>query len=138
MLFLLPIQVYPEIAMVYPLIFKQFDQNSKKKEESEEDIIEKHVDAGDTEGDVRDRLDYRLIGYWLVLLGLLRCLIAFCSSCFADRIGIFTFGVEILFLCNELLRVESVLLHRTMAMILECVVMIIICMAAKLPECVSA
>ena len=71
----------------------------------------------------------------MVLLGLLRCLMAFCYSCMADRIGIFTFLAEILLLCNELLRVESTMLHRTMAVILECVVMILIYMATKLPEC---
>ena len=129
MLFLLPIEIYPDITMLYARIFRQFELLEKKNDDPECDEEKK-------EDDIRDRLDYRLIGYWLVFLGILRCMVAFCSSCLADRIGMFTFGVEILVLCNELLRMESVLLHKTMAIIFECVVMIIIYMATKLPECV--
>jgi len=130
MLFLLPMEIYSEISMLYPRTFRQFELIERKKDDAECNEETKK------EEDVRDRLDYRLLGYWLVFLGIMRCMVAFCSSCLADRIGIFTFGVEILVLCNELLRLESVLLHRTMAIIFECVAMIIIHMAFKLPECV--
>ena len=79
---------------------------------------------------------YRLLAYLLVGLGLIRALTAFHWGCGYIHLGLATSLGEIAFLSHELLRYDSLLLHRAMAFMLLNVVLSIVYIANALPYCV--
>ena len=81
-------------------------------------------------------IGYRLLAYLLVGLGLIRALTAFHWGCGYIHLGLATSLGEIAFLSHELLRYESLLLHRAMAFMLLNVVLSIVYIANALPYCV--
>jgi hypothetical protein len=80
-------------------------------------------------------LAFRMLAYLLVLVGLCRFITCFHWGCGYILLGLTTCLSEIAMLCHELLRYESLLLHRTMAVFLCNVAVSLVYIGAGLPYC---
>lgn len=90
--------------------------------------VRTHVELG------RD-LGFRLLAYLLVLAGVCRCITGLYWGCGYIYMGLWTAIAEIALICNELLREDSVQLHRGMAVLLSNMFLSLVYLSAGLPYC---
>ena len=124
------------LAHLYPSLFKEFLVVTLSDEETsaEPGVAQPswHVrSVGELVGD----LGFRMLGYLLIVLGLCRLVTCFNWGCGFIYLGLTTCLAEICLLCNELLRQESMLIHRTMAVLLQNVAVSLLYIGAGMPSC---
>jgi len=126
------------LAHLYPSLFKEFLVGPLSDEETSS-VVEPGGappsvcvrPVGELVGD----LGFRMLGYLLIVVGLCRVITCFNWGCGFVYLGLTTCLAEICMLCNELLRHESMLIHRTMAVLLQNVAVSLIYIGAGLPSC---
>jgi hypothetical protein len=122
------------LAALYPSMFKRFllPQQAGGDEAGGDELGAGTREVARLE---REDLAYRLLGYLLLLVGLARVITAFYWGCGYVYFGLGTCVLEIGLVCNELLRRDSMLLHRAMAVLLENMAVSILYMGAAAPYC---
>ncbi len=80
-------------------------------------------------------LGFRLLAYLLVLAGVCRSITGLCWGCGYIYMGLWTSLAEMALICNELLREDSVQLHRGMAVLLSNMFLSLVYLSAGLPYC---
>lgn len=86
-------------------------------------------------GELVHEVGYRMLGYLLILAGVCRIITGIHWGCGFVYLGLGTCLAEIAMICNELLREESMLLHRAMAVLLCNVTLSLVYLSAGLPYC---
>ena len=147
---LFPVQhaLRQDLAQLYPSLFKQFMIAPMSDEEEPTDTVGQVEENDDDAGASRARrtsvcpglylvhdLGYRMLGYLLMVVGLIRCITCFNWGCGYIYLGLITCLAEIGMLCNELLRQESMLIHRAMAVLLQNVAVSLLYIGAGVPYC---
>ena len=120
------------LAAMYPSIFKRFLLPQGVGEPEEDELGSGTREVARLE---REDLAYRLLAYLLLVVGLARVITAFYWGCGYVYLGLGTCILEIALVCNELLRRESMLLHRAMAVLLENMVLSLLYMSTAVPSC---
>lgn len=121
----------PYLASLYPSMFKRFRVVS-------EEVVDCEVDESgmrQARDLVNEDLGFRMLAYLLLLLGLCRLVAAFYWGCGYMLLGLATCVAEIAFVSNELLRHESVFLHRAMGVIFETGVFCVLYISCCVPYC---
>jgi hypothetical protein len=123
----------PALSALYPSIFKRFV------------VVEPEEDGGGGEevGEgtrdpmelVKSDLSFRLLGYLVLILGVCRVVTSFYWGCGYIYLGLGTCVIEIAIVCNELLRHDSMHLHRAMAVLFENMVLSLLYMSTAVPHC---
>ena len=129
--------VKPALATMYPSLFKRFllaAQDGTGKCEEDEGELGAGL-ARDPPELARGDLTYRLLGYLVLLLGVIRLGTSFLWGCGYVYIGLGTCVAEMAFVSNELLRHESLHLHRAMVVLFEGVFVTVVCMSTGVPHC---
>jgi hypothetical protein len=121
--------ISPYLASLYPLLFKRFQSAE------EGDCGQEEVGMRDARELVNEDLGFRMLAYLLLLLGLSRLVSACYWGCGYLILGLATCAVEIAFVSNELLRHESVFLHRAMGVIFEIGVFSVLYISTCVPYC---
>jgi hypothetical protein len=140
------------LAQMYPSLFKQFVLLlPMSDEETTLAPVDDHDDGDDDDEPppgarvseacvcpvdylVHD-LGYRMLGYLLLVVGLCRGVTCFNWGCGYIYLGLVTCLAEIGMLCNELLRQESMFIHRAMAVLLQNVAVSLLYIGAGVPYC---
>ena len=112
------------LARLYPSVFKGSGAAVHHDDEEEPPC------AADPPG-----LSYRLLGYLLAILGLCRLVTCFHWGCGYMYLGLATCLGEIGMLCHELLRHESLQIHRAMAVLMQNVGVSLLYIGAGVPYC---
>lgn len=86
-------------------------------------------------GELVHEVGFRLLGYLLILAGVCRIITGIHWGCGFVYLGLGTCLAEIAMICNELLREESMLLHRAMTVLLCNVILSLVYLSAGLPHC---
>jgi hypothetical protein len=120
----------PAIAALYPSLFRRFLLEDQDKEAGETG-----TGTQDPQDLRRGDLAFRLLGYFLLSLGACRLVAAFYWGCGYVYLGLGTCIAEMALVSNELLRHESMLLHRAMGVLLENAVLSLVYMCAAFPHC---
>jgi hypothetical protein len=154
---------HTQLARLYPSLFKAFlfsqpptahpfDHGRQAQHEESDGMIETGVMDEDQNlhdfksvlnasvrplGELVHDLGFRLLGYLLILVGVCRVITGLHWGCGYIHLGLSTSLAEIAMVCNELLRAESVLLHRAMAVLLTNMVLSLLYLSAGLPHCSS-
>ena len=89
-------------------------------------------------GELAQELGFRLLAYLLIIVGVCRLITGFHWGCGYIYLALATCLGEIFMVCNELLREESVLLHRAMAIFLSNMVLSLVYLSAGLPYCATS
>lgn len=84
---------------------------------------------------ISGELGYRMLGYFMVLLGLCRLVSACHWGCGYVYLGLGSCIGEMALVCNELLRHESMHLHRAMAVLLENMAVSLVYISSAAPHC---
>lgn len=116
-----------QLARLYPSVFQPLPCH-----DDEEDSQNPVVGAMEPSG-----LSYRLLGYLLAILGLCRLVTCFHWGCGYMYLGLITCLGEIAMLCHELLRHESLQIHRAMAVLMQNVGVSLLYIGAGVPYCRS-
>jgi len=125
-----------EFAGLYPSLFKRFLRRPAEPEQVV--AVDDHEIGGGTQDLVelaREDLGFRLLGYLVLMLGVCRIITSFYWGCGYVYLGLVSCLAEIGIVCNELLRHESMLLHRAMAVLLENMVLSLLYMSTAVPSC---
>lgn len=117
------------LASLYPSLFKRF---LREEQGGEEGIGLGTRDTGELG---REDLAFRELAYLLLLLGACRLASALYWGCGYVFLGLGTCFAEMAFVGHELLRHETVLLHRGMAVLFELCVLSLIYIGSALPYC---
>lgn len=119
-----------EVSSVYAMMFKPL-----RLEEDAGDGEEKQTRSDRLVEMARSDLGYRMVGYLLVLLGVCRLAAGVHWGCGYVYLGLATGIGEVALVCNELLRYESLHLHRAVGVLLENMVVSILYISAAVPYC---
>jgi hypothetical protein len=126
------------LGQLYPSLFKEFLVPPLSDEEAQPaEQPPAPLSAVRLCGDLVHQLGYRMLGYLLLVVGLCRTITCFHWGCGYIYLGLGTCLAEIGMLCNELLRQESMLIHRTMAVLLLNVAVSLLYIGGGLPYCTS-
>jgi hypothetical protein len=131
---LIPLKWGVRLAQLYPSLFRDYPAFASEGLPTDEshglsnDGVEERVVA------VR-RLDQRILGYLLFVLGFCRVITSFYWGCGYIIMGLCTCLAEIGMLCNEMLQHESVRIHGTMAVVLHHVFVSLLYIGCALPYC---
>jgi hypothetical protein len=113
------------ISALYPSLFKRFLQASDEEEEAKSDAVELE----------KDDLAFRLLSYLLLLLGVCRLVTAFYWGCGYVYLGLGTCMAEVGVICHELLRHDSLQLHRGVPVLLANMGLSILYVSSAAPHC---
>ena len=125
----------PSLAALYPSLFKRFLHREEGPEEQERCEGGIGEDTRDPVELVKEDLAFRLLGYLVLLMGVCRVVTSFYWGCGYIYLGLGTCLVEIAIVCNELLRHDSMFLHRAMTVLLENLVLSLVYMSTAVPHC---
>ena len=121
------------LGALYPSLFKRFLQTE----------LGEGKDSGEMGTGVRELVElvqedlaYRLLGYFLLLLGMLRLFVALHWACGFVFLGLGTCLAEMAVVGHELVRHDAVRLHRGMSVLGELCVVSLIFIGTALPRCV--
>jgi hypothetical protein len=120
-----------QLARLYPSVF-QPPSAAACHEDEEDSQNPMPVAAMEPSG-----LSYRLLGYLLAILGLCRLVTCFHWGCGYMYLGLATCLGEIAMLCHELLRHDSLQIHRAMAVLMQNVAVSLLYIGAGVPYCSS-
>lgn len=123
----------PLLAAFYPSLFRRFQAVYDEQGGTCSDEI--GMGTKDPRELVNEDLSFRLLAYLLLLLGLCRLVPACFWGCGYMAIGLGSCVAEVAIVSNELLRHESVLLHRAMRVLLETVVVSLIYIGCGVAYC---
>ena len=140
-----------ELARLYPSLFRFFlfgppviqtlddpDPCSPMGERDQEQPFQSVLNGSVRPlGELQHDLGFRLLAYLLLLAGVCRLITGFHWGCGYIYLGLGTCLAEIGMVCNELLREESMLLHRAMGVLLSNMVLSLVYLSAGLPHCSS-
>ena len=121
-----------QMSTLYPSLFKRFLREPGGESDKESDIGAGTRDASDLQ---REDLAFRQLAYLLLLLGACRVASALYWGCGYVFLGLGTCFAEMAFVGHELLRHETVLLHRAMAVLSELCVLSLVYIGSALPYC---
>jgi len=113
------------IAALYPSLFKRFQQPPADAERPEK-AEELPADEG---------LAIRLLGYLVLLLGACRVVTGFYWGCGYVYLGLGTCVAEVGVICHELLRHDSLQLHRGVPVLLANMALSILYVSSAAPHC---
>lgn len=123
---------HPLLATLYPSLFRRFQAVYDEQEPVGDEL---GMGTKDPRELVNEDLSFRLLAYLLLLLGLGRLASACFWGCAFIGIGLGSCVAEIAIVSNELLRHESVFLHRAMGVLMETVVVSLLYIGFGLPYC---
>ena len=126
------------LAGAYPSLFRSSSPQARRELVPTVDDDGESCDAADEPHRAEEPphgLASRMLAYLLLLSGLCRFITCFHWGCGYIFLGLATCLCEIAMLCHELLRYESLLLHRTMGVLLCNVAVSLLYIGAGLPHC---
>ena len=142
---------YAGLNALYPSVFKRFLQTELAEEAGKTELAEEAgkielgtgvrelVELGTGVRELveleREDLAYRLLAYFLLLLGFLRLFVAFHWGCSFVYLGLSTCLAEMAVVGHELLRHNAVHLHRVMSVLTELCIVSLIFIGTALPHC---
>ena len=132
---------YAGLNALYPSVFKRFLQTELAEEAGKTELAEEagKIELGTGVRELveleREDLAYRLLAYFLLLLGFLRLFVAFHWGCSFVYLGLSTCLVEMAVVGHELLRHNAVHLHRVMSVLTELCIVSLIFIGTALPHC---
>ena len=125
------------LARLYPSLFHDYHSTVPVVGDGVPSDDHRCVSHGGEEESVvpMSRLDQRILGYLLAVLGFCRVIASFYWGCGYIIMGLCTCLAEIGMLCNEMLQHESVRIHGTMAVVLHHVFVSLLYIGCALPYC---
>ena len=134
---LLPVDWGDWVAGLYPSLFREAHLSTSSSSPGSCGDGADHVEEeeGRAGPQARHPLCVRLLGYLLVVVGVCRLVTCFHWGCGYMYLGLATCLAEMGMLCNELLRFESLHLHRCIAVLMLNVAVSLTYIGAGLPYC---
>lgn len=127
------------LGALYPSLFKRFLQTEMAEGPKSTGVEAEDGGVGTGVRElvelVKEDLAYRLLGYFLLLLGSLRLFVAFHWGCGFVYLGLGTCLAEMAVVGHELLRHDAVRLHRGMSVLAELCVVSLVFIGTALPHC---
>jgi hypothetical protein len=121
----------PFLAGLYPSLFKHLlctsDDGSGE--------LGKSPVSQEVQSSIHEPLCRRLLAYLVLLFGISRLAISFCWGCGFVYLGLGSCIVEMAIISNELLRHDSLMLHRAVAVLLENALLSVVFMSMAAPYC---
>jgi hypothetical protein len=121
----------PFLADLYPSLFKQL----MRPGDDGKGELGSNTGACEASESEHGALCHRLLAYLVLLLGISRLAIASCWGCGFVYLGLGTCILEMSIVSNELLRHDSMMLHRAVAVLLENALLSVVFMSMAAPYC---
>ena len=120
------------VATVYSCVFRRFQGECKSLEPSRQELERVPEESLET---WKEDVCFRSVAYLLVVLGCCRSLSSFFWNCGYVYLGLGSCMLEIAFICNEIARHESLILHRGMIILLKNVGLSLLYISSAAPYC---